>query len=87
MLNSCDKSKQGDLLVVGEDSSLIKLYRYPCVGTFVKNGRDPKLGGADGNAAVGHGSHVSNVRFAFDDALVVSVGGDDNATMVWRVVR
>ena len=87
MLNSCDKSKGGDLLVVGEDSSQIKLYKYPCTGTFVKSGRDPKLGGAKGNVAIGHGSHVSNVRFAFDDTKVVSVGGDDNATMVWSVDR
>ena len=86
-LNSCDKSKAGDLLVVGEDSSLIKLYKYPCIGTFVRSGHDPKLGGADGVSAVGHGSHVSNVRFSFDDSRVLSVGGDDNATMVWKVVR
>jgi WD40 repeat protein len=86
-LNCVDKSKAGDLLAVGEDSSLIKLYKYPCVGTFVKSGRDPMLGGAQGNAAIGHGSHVSNLKFSFDDSRVVSVGGDDNATMVWKVVR
>lgn len=87
MLNACDRSHDRNLLAVGEDSSLIKLYKYPCVGTFVKSGRDPHLGGADGNESIGHGSHVSNVRFSFDDTKLVSVGGDDNATMVWRVVQ
>lgn len=87
MLNACDRSHDRSLLAVGEDSSLVKLYKWPCVGTFQKSGRDPKLGGADGNEGIGHGSHVSNVRFAFDDSKVVSVGGDDNATMVWSVVQ
>ena len=63
------------------------MYRYPCVGTFKKSGRDPQLGGAEGYAALGHGSHVSNVRFTYDDQFVVTVGGDDNALMVWRVNR
>ena len=87
MLNACDRSHDRGLLAVGEDSSLIKLYKWPCVGTFVKSGRDPKLGGADANASIGHGSHVSNVRFSFDDSKLISVGGGDNATMVWRVVQ
>ncbi len=87
MLNACDRSHDRSLLAVGEDSSLVKLYRYPCIGTFEKSGRDPKLGGANGTANVGHGSHVSNVRFSFDDSKLVSVGGDDNATMVWSVNR
>jgi len=87
MLNACDRSNDRSLLAVGEDSSLIKLYKYPCTGTFEKSGRDPKLGGAEGTSSIGHGSHVSNVRFSFDDSKLVSVGGDDNATMVWNVNR
>ncbi len=87
MLNACDRSHDRSLLAVGEDSSLVKLYKYPCCGTFQKSGRDPRLGGAEGNAVQAHGSHVSNVRFAFDDSLLVTVGGDDNATCVFRVVR
>ena len=32
---------------------------------------------------VGHSSHVTNVRFVYDDSLLVSTGGADTSIMVW----
>lgn len=32
---------------------------------------------------VGHSAHVTNVRFTYDDSLLISTGGGDTSVMVW----
>ena len=34
----------------------------------------------------GHGSHVTNVRFTYDDGHLVSLGGKDTGVFQWRVL-
>lgn len=33
----------------------------------------------------GHSSHVTNVRFMYDDRVIVTVGGNDKCVIVWNV--
>ena len=35
----------------------------------------------------GHSSHVTNVRFAYDDRVIVSVGRNDNCAISWPVTK
>lgn len=34
----------------------------------------------------GHGSHVTSVRFTYDDSHLVSLGGKDASIFQWRVL-
>lgn len=33
---------------------------------------------------LGHSSHVTKVKFSFDDSLVFSTGGGDKCVMTWK---
>jgi len=33
---------------------------------------------------IGHSSHVTRVRFTFDDSFLVSTGGNDKSLIIWR---
>mmetsp|Transcript_43623 Transcript_43623/g.70852 ORF Transcript_43623/g.70852 Transcript_43623/m.70852 type:complete len:523 (+) Transcript_43623:877-2445(+) len=75
-VNCMDVSKKKPTLcVIGDDFRYVQLMRYPC--------RDPK---AQRYRYRGHSEHVAGVRFSYDDEHVVSVGGADLCSMVWRVV-
>ena len=78
-IDAVDRSKKSydtgyRLLAVATDFKKIQLYRYP---VLVKN--------SDCFIAIGHGSHVTNVRFSNDDAYLLSTGGEDQCVMQWRV--
>ncbi|XP_066956728.1 echinoderm microtubule-associated protein-like 6 isoform X2 [Macrobrachium rosenbergii] len=53
---------------------LVRLFAYPCKGGFKKH-RQYRA----------HSSHVTNVRWSFDDELVITTGGADTAVIVWQV--
>ncbi|KAK3878967.1 hypothetical protein Pcinc_016411 [Petrolisthes cinctipes] len=56
-----------------DDQGLLRLYRYPCEGS-PKKYRQYR----------GHSSHVTNVRWSFDDTLLVTTGGADMSVVVWQ---
>jgi microtubule-associated protein-like 6 len=75
-INSLHVSRDKSLVVTGDDSGLVNVFNYPCV---VKN--------APRQSFTGHSSHVTNVRFAYDDSMIVSVGGHDNCAICWVVTK
>ena len=64
------------LLASGNDSSRVKLFRYPC-----SQERSEALEGT------GHSSHVTNVKFSKDDQWLFSTGGNDNCVFQWRITK
>jgi WD40 repeat protein len=36
------------------------------------------------NSYSGHSSHVSNVKFSFDDEFIISTGGNEKSIIQWR---
>ena len=73
-LHDCNRSKSHQLLVTGDDSYGVNLFRFPAVKS------------AKARTYRGHASSVRSVRFSANDTHVVSVGGMDNTILVWRVV-
>ncbi len=62
-------------MVAGDDTPSVRLYRYPCLGRAV------------GKMYPGHAGHVGEVRFTRDERFVLSIGGEDLATLQWRYVQ
>ena len=81
-INAVDRSKKKfgnneyQIIASSDDFGFVKLLRYPCL--------DKK---AESVVGKGHCSHVTNVRFSFDDQRVFSVGGDDQCVFQWRVTN
>lgn len=62
------------LVASGDDQSLVKLFRYPCVDQASK----PLEG-------LGHSSHVTNVKFSKDGKRLYSAGGNDACIFQWAL--
>lgn len=75
-INSLHVSRDKTLVATGDDSGQVNVMNHPCV---IKNA--PRL------SLSGHSSHVTNVRFAYDDSVLVSVGGHDNCAISWVVEK
>ncbi|KAB1277577.1 Echinoderm microtubule-associated protein-like 5 [Camelus dromedarius] len=60
------------ILATGDDLGFVKLFRYPAKGKFGKFKR-----------YVAHSTHVTNVRWTYDDSMLVTLGGTDMSLMVW----
>ncbi|XP_012868821.1 PREDICTED: echinoderm microtubule-associated protein-like 5 [Dipodomys ordii] len=60
------------VLATGDDLGFVKLFRYPAKGKF---GKFKKY--------VAHSTHVTNVRWTYDDSMLVTLGGADMSLMVW----
>ena len=73
-VNSVCRSPDCTLLVSGDDSKRIKLFRFPCSKERSKF-KEYK----------GHSEHIPNVRFSSDGKFVFSVGGLDKAIMQYEV--
>lgn len=71
-VNATCRSKDGGLLASGDDFGLVKLFEYPVSHR-----------GARARQYGGHSSHVTNVRWTYDDRVLVSTGGLDTAILVW----
>jgi len=75
-VNALHCSHSQDLLVTGDDFGQVKLFNYPCTVHHAKN-----------KHYLGHSSHVTNVRFSYDDSHVISLGGNDTGVFQWIVHR
>ncbi|XP_040184881.1 echinoderm microtubule-associated protein-like 3 isoform X2 [Rana temporaria] len=75
-INALARSRDMTMISVADDFCKVHLFRYPC--------NKPK---APSHVYSGHGSHVTNVRFAHNDSYLISLGGKDASIFQWRVVR
>jgi echinoderm microtubule-associated protein-like 6 len=73
-INAVCASASRTMLATGDDSSRVKLFRFPCT-----------MKGAKFLEARGHASHVTNVRFSFDDKFILSTGGNDRSIFQWKL--
>ena len=69
-----DDSKSPYLLAAGNDNGKLAIYNFPCT-----------LKSSEFVECRGHSSHVTNVRWSKDDRHIVTVGGEDQCLMYWKV--
>uniref|UniRef100_A0A8C7RKG9 EMAP like 1 n=1 Tax=Oncorhynchus mykiss TaxID=8022 RepID=A0A8C7RKG9_ONCMY len=74
-INAVSRSNDKRLLVTGDDFGKVQLFSFPC-----SQFRAPS------HVYGGHSSHVTNVKFLFDDSCLVSTGGKDMSVMQWRSI-
>ncbi len=72
-INSCDRAPDGTVLAIGNDSGLVKLFKYPS-----------PVEHAGFNKYVGHSSHVTTVRFTPKAPYLISTGGEDKSIFQWK---
>lgn len=84
-VNMVNLSHSEKYLVSCEDSGLVKVYNYPCIGSGLDR-RGKLRRRPDSYRAAGHSSHVTNGAFLFDDSYVISTGGADLCSFQWKVV-
>ena len=71
-INSVDRSNQKNYLVTGDDFSKVKLFKYPvCEKKQIYN------------SYKGHSSHVTGVKWSFDDKYIISTGGLEKSIIQW----
>ncbi|XP_068116662.1 echinoderm microtubule-associated protein-like 3 isoform X2 [Hyperolius riggenbachi] len=75
-INALARSHDMNMISVADDFCKVHLFRYPC--------NKPK---APSHVYCGHGSHVTNVRFTYNDSCLISLGGKDASIFQWRVVK
>lgn len=78
-INHVDRSNEPiqdgyQLIASADDLGKVKVFRYP---SCVENSQ-PVTG-------IGHSSHVTKVKFNFDDTYLLSTGGNDTSVMQWKV--
>ncbi|CAH1249365.1 EML1 [Branchiostoma lanceolatum] len=74
-VNACAASRDRTLLASSDDFGKVNLFKYPCCTHK-----------SAGHIYPGHSSHVTCVRFLYDDSYLLSTGGADSAIFQWRVV-
>ena len=74
--NFSDDPKTPYLLAAGNNNGQVCLYNFPCT---IKN--------SEFVIGRGHSSHITNVRWTDGDERVISVGGEDQCVMYWRVKK
>lgn len=81
-VNSVAVSRDGKFCVTGEDTGLVKVFNFPCVGSGLdKKGSLLRKPGSVVGA--GHSEHVTNAMFSVRDSHVITCGGGDMAVMQW----
>jgi WD40 repeat protein len=72
-INAVDRDKKHKVLVTADDFGKVKLFKYPCA-----------IEKASFKKFVGHSSHVTNVKFIYNDKYVISTGGNDKSIFQWK---
>ena len=72
-VNSTDLTGDKTILATGDDFGLVKLFDFPVKGKFAKFKR-----------YTGHSAHVTRVRWTHDSSYLISIGGRDVATLIWK---
>jgi WD40 repeat protein/Ca2+-binding EF-hand superfamily protein len=71
-VNTVCRSENEKILATGDDNQLVKIFKYPSV-----------LPKTAFKSYIAHSSHVTRVRFMLNDSLLISIGGNDKAVIVW----
>lgn len=72
-VNSVCRSHNQKFLVTGDDFGKVNLFGFPCVVAKAKC-----------IPFAGHSSHVTKVKFSYDDSYVFSTGGGDKCVITWK---
>jgi len=72
-VNRVDRSQDGNTFAIGNDWGLVEVIRNP---------NDMRCY-SKGNKA--HSSHVTNVKWTYDSAFLLSAGGYDQCIMQWKI--
>lgn len=72
-VNSVCRSMNQKFLATGDDFGKVNLFAYPCV-----------VPRAQHISFSGHSSHVTKVKFSYDDTYLVSTGGNDKCVISWK---
>ncbi|EFC36054.1 WD40 repeat domain-containing protein [Naegleria gruberi] len=80
-VNTCHVDYENELIIVGEDTTMLSLYHYPC--PIIK---------PFGYSYIGHCSHVTNVKFIHYNieneriTKLLSCGGGDLTIFQWNLI-
>ena len=72
-VNTVCRSNNRQILASGEDTSKVKIFKYPCYEEGAKN-----------KEYFGHSSHLTEVKFLENDNYLISVGGNDKTVIIWE---
>uniref|UniRef100_A0A3B3ZKL4 Uncharacterized protein n=1 Tax=Periophthalmus magnuspinnatus TaxID=409849 RepID=A0A3B3ZKL4_9GOBI len=75
-INALCRSHSERVVAVADDFCKVHLFQYPCP--------KPK---APSRKYEGHGSHVTNVCFTYNDSHLLSMGGKDTCILQWKIQR
>ena len=71
-VNTVCRSQNQKVLATGEDSSTVKLFKYPC---YIERAKFKEY--------FGHSSHLTEVKFSNGDNYLATVGGNDKTLIIW----
>lgn len=73
-INTVDRANSKKYLATGDDYSKVKVFRYP-----VCNKRQLY------NEYKGHSSHVTGLKWSYDDKILISIGGLEKSIIQWNI--
>jgi len=83
-VNAVARSHAGNLLATAEDTGLVKVFQFPCVGGGLDK-QGALLKRPDSERATGHSEHVTEVAWTAGDQRLISAGGGDLSLFQWKV--